>query len=147
MPKSKLTPGDVLCYGMRKRSGMTVRRFYMQWRAQRNWPKRCDNPKCEFHTAPLEWVGAPLPLILDHVSGDHCDNSPDNLQLLCPNCDAQLPTRGGRNRGRIQAKSASGYAIQHSTGRRDARVFPTGVAAVATEGKLVPSTQKGEKDT
>jgi hypothetical protein len=137
MTKAKLTAGDVLCYGMRKRSSATVRRFYMQWRAERGLPERCDNPKCRFHTAALEWCAAPLPLILDHVSGDHCDNSPDNLQLLCPNCDAQLDTRGGRNRGRIQTKSPSGYSIQHPSGRRDARVFPKGVSAVANIGTLV----------
>jgi hypothetical protein len=143
----KPTPFDVLCYGVRKRSSTTVRRHYEHWRAQNGQPLQCDNPVCVFNTAPLEWNGERLPLTLDHVSGDHCDNSPDNLRLLCPNCDSQLPTRGGRNRGRVQAKSASGYAIQHPDGRRDARVFLTGVSASAEVGILRAVVGNDEKDS
>ena len=146
MPVVKLNQFDVLRYGVRKRSSTTVLRHYLHWRIQNDRPVRCDNPICVFHTAPLKWNGEPLPLILDHVSGDHCDNTPDNLQLLCPNCDSQLPTRGGRNRGRIQDKSASGYAIQHVDGHRDARVFLTGVAASGAVGNLSAVVRKDEKD-
>ena len=43
------------------------------------------------------WQGAPIALILDHISGDRSDNRIENLRLVCPNCSSQLPTFAGRN--------------------------------------------------
>ena len=45
------------------------------------------------------WHGEPLTLIVDHKDGNAGNNLPDNLQLLCPNCNSQTPTFSGRNRG------------------------------------------------
>ena len=45
-----------------------------------------------------EWLGGPIPLELDHISGDHTDNSLCNLRLLCPNCHALTPTYRGENK-------------------------------------------------
>ncbi len=47
-----------------------------------------------------EWSGEPVPLELDHVSGDRYDNRLENLRLLCPNCHALTPTYRGRNIGK-----------------------------------------------
>ena len=44
-----------------------------------------------------EHLGLPLPLELDHISGDNTDNRLENLRLLCPNCHAQTPTSGSKN--------------------------------------------------
>lgn len=79
-------------------------------------PTRCDNVACQFSTLPLIWNDKPLPLIMDHVNGNHCDNSPANLRLLCPNCDAQLSTRGGANRGRVKATYDGGYVLDNFDG-------------------------------
>lgn len=38
------------------------------------------------------WLGRPIPLELDHISGDSEDNDLENLRLLCPNCHARTPT-------------------------------------------------------
>ena len=51
---------------------------------------------CEF----TEWQGQKIPLILDHIDGSHENNRLDNLRLVCPNCDAQLPTFKSKNRGK-----------------------------------------------
>lgn len=100
-----------------------VRRYYDEWRLQNKRPEKCDNPACYFHSAPLEWNGTPLTLILDHIDGNSHNNTPSNLRLLCPNCDSQLETKGGRNIGRIQNENDRGYEIQHRKGHRDAKVF------------------------
>jgi len=35
---------------------------------------------------------------LGHINGDNTDNRLENLRLLCPNCDSQMPTFAGRNK-------------------------------------------------
>lgn len=46
-----------------------------------------------------DWNGEPITLIVDHKNGDAGNNHPDNLQLLCPNCNSQTDTFAGRNKG------------------------------------------------
>ena len=53
--------------------------------------------KCAICGLPPIWQGKPLVLTLDHISGDHFDSRPENLRWVCPNCDRQLPTFGGKN--------------------------------------------------
>jgi hypothetical protein len=89
---------------------------------------RCDNPECSFHRKDLVWNGNALPLILDHSNGNSRDNRVENLRLLCPNCDSQLQTRGGLNKGRIQHLSEGGFEVHHRDGRRDAIVAAKGVS-------------------
>lgn len=45
------------------------------------------------------WNLLPIPLVVDHIDGNYTNISPENLRLICPNCDAQLPTYKGKNRG------------------------------------------------
>lgn len=45
-----------------------------------------------------EWMGKPLSLTLEHINGDHRDNTPSNLRFLCPNCDRQTDTFGSKNK-------------------------------------------------
>ena len=47
-----------------------------------------------------EWMGKPMPLILDHKNGINNDNRLDNLRFVCSNCDSQLDTYKSRNRKR-----------------------------------------------
>lgn len=99
-----------LVYSERKINAATLRRLFLKWRATQNLPLRCDEPTCCFHTQSLEWNGKPLPLILDHKNGVNSDNRPKNLRFLCPNCDSQLETRAGGNKGRVK-KSSGGFGI------------------------------------
>lgn len=46
-----------------------------------------------------EWLGHPIPLEVDHISGDASDHTPSNLRLICPNCHGITPTWKGRNKG------------------------------------------------
>jgi Zn finger protein HypA/HybF involved in hydrogenase expression len=45
-----------------------------------------------------EWLGDPIPLELDHIDGDHYNNTLENLKVLCPNCHAKTPTYRGKNK-------------------------------------------------
>jgi hypothetical protein len=47
----------------------------------------------------IEWMGKPVPLVCDHISGNSSDNEIENFRLVCCNCDAQLPTFKSKNRG------------------------------------------------
>jgi tRNA G26 N,N-dimethylase Trm1 len=38
-----------------------------------------------------------MSLILDHINGIHSDNQLKNLRIVCPNCNATLPTHCGKN--------------------------------------------------
>lgn len=49
------------------------------------------------------WLGGPIALQVDHKDGDHTNCRPENLWLLCPNCHAQQPTSGSRNKGQGRA--------------------------------------------
>lgn len=46
-----------------------------------------------------EWMGNPIPLLVDHVDGNSDNGSVTNLRLVCGNCNMRLPTFAGRNRG------------------------------------------------
>ena len=62
-----------------------------------------------------KWNDQKVPLVLDHIDGDSTNNFPNNLRLICPNCDAQLPTFKARNIGkgrhtrRIRYKEGKSY--------------------------------------
>lgn len=39
------------------------------------------------------------PLEVEHIDGNYLNNSPDNLDLICPNCHSLTATYKGANRG------------------------------------------------
>lgn len=124
MSKQRLTENDVLTYSLIKRPNKTVKRYYLNRRKRENIPERCDSEKCIFHNKTLIWNGRILELILDHIDGNNRNNTTKNLQLLCPNCNSQQPTQGGKNKNRIQNQNQIGYEINYRDGRRDAVVLP-----------------------
>ena len=48
----------------------------------------------------FEWMGKPIPLVLDHIDGNSDNQDFDNIRVVCSNCDAQLPTYKSKNRGK-----------------------------------------------
>jgi hypothetical protein len=130
-PKAGKDTREVLRFSLTPVSRSTVRSAFLQHRKATGVPARCDNPQCRFHSAPLAWNGKPLPLILDHVEGVRQDNRPSMLRYLCPNCDSQLETRGGRNKGRVRVHE-SGFTVK--TGRGTSRTsLLIGASAVLGE--------------
>lgn len=65
----------------------------------REYIKARQEDKCIICGQPDTWNRKPLVFILDHINGDSSDNAPDNLRMVCPNCDTQLPTFKSKNRG------------------------------------------------
>jgi ribosomal protein L44E len=58
--------------------------------------------ECQQHPT---WRGKPLVLVLDHINGVSDDYRPENLRLLCPNCNSQTSTFCGRNMKRRRRES------------------------------------------
>ena len=54
---------------------------------------------CGICGSPAHWMGMRLVLVLDHIDGDSTNNARENLRMVCPNCDSQLPTFKSKNRG------------------------------------------------
>ena len=46
------------------------------------------------------WNGKEITLWTDHIDGDATNNHPSNFRLICPNCDSQSETFGGKNYGK-----------------------------------------------
>lgn len=59
-----------------------------------------------------EWNGKPIIMVLDHINGVSNDNRLPNLRMVCPNCNSQLPTHGGRNCRRSRTCNGCGKDIQ-----------------------------------
>ena len=53
--------------------------------------------ECELCGQDENWKGRKISLILDHINGINDDNRLENLQIVCPNCNAALDTFSGKN--------------------------------------------------
>jgi hypothetical protein len=49
-----------------------------------------------------KWQDKPISLISDHINGIANDWSINNLRLVCPNCDSQLPTFKSKNKNGVR---------------------------------------------
>jgi hypothetical protein len=59
---------------------------------------------CELCGQDEIWKGHKISLILDHIDGNHENNDIVNLRIVCPNCNASLPTFAGRNTNKNRIK-------------------------------------------
>lgn len=77
-------------------------------RTCRSFLLKTKGHKCE--TCGLsEWMGSKIPLEMDHMDGNHKNNSLSNLRLLCPNCHAQTDTWKSKNKGKGRAYRSDRY--------------------------------------
>lgn len=63
-------------------------------------------PICEKCGQDENWYGEHMSLILDHINGVNDDHRLENLRIVCPNCNATLPTHCGKNVGKSEYKNA-----------------------------------------
>lgn len=66
--------------------------------------------RCAICGCSEEHNGQPLVFILDHINGDASNHARDNLRMICPNCDSQLDTFKGRNKGRGMRRKRTVYS-------------------------------------
>lgn len=57
-----------------------------------------QNNKCAICGCENKWGNKELIFVLDHIDGDASHNIRENLRLVCPNCDSQLPTYKSKNK-------------------------------------------------
>ncbi len=86
----------------------------------RNWLLKKAEYKCE----ECGWgeknpLSGRVPLELDHIDGDHKNNRPENLRILCPNCHALTPTWKALNSNHNREK----YQTFEPLNRENAREF------------------------
>ena len=125
---------DWLIFRPREIGHDTIRRHYERWRQEQGLPTRCDIPVCTLYSPPFIWNGKVLKPILDRVSGNRFDNRPVNLRFLCPNCDSQLSTRGGGNKGRVIDVGERKFTLVSKQGAYDYNKIP-GAARLVTKGR------------
>lgn len=73
-----------------------------------------QNNCCAICSMPPVWNEQEIRFILDHVDGDSNNNTRENLRLVCPNCDSQLPTYKSKNRGNGRHTRRERYAAGKS---------------------------------
>ena len=83
-----------------------------------NLKKRLYSEGFKEHTCELcgqdeIWNGRKMSLILDHINGINNDHRIENLRIVCPNCDATLPTYCGKNISKIKKIIKDSYKYNY----------------------------------
>jgi hypothetical protein len=71
---------------------------------QRLFSEGLKKPACELCGWCMRAPDGRIPVELDHINGDRCDNRLENLRILCPNCHSLQPTHRGLNKKTMKAK-------------------------------------------
>jgi len=88
-PRIKRTPENIFILNSTADQS-TLRKWYLKG--------GYSEYKCSICGQEPFWNGKELSLTLDHINGDNHDDRLENLRWICPNCDRQLDTFGGKNR-------------------------------------------------
>lgn len=80
----------------------------------RDYLYSAQNNKCSICKMKNIWNKKEINFILDHIDGDSTNNNRENLRLVCPNCDSQLPTYKSKNNGKGRHTRRQRYAEDKS---------------------------------
>jgi len=67
------------------------------------------------------WNNKPLSFHLDHINGNHSDNTRENLRMICPNCHTQTKNYGSKNiskKGSESIKKTARITLKNSVEKR-----------------------------
>lgn len=69
--------------------------------------------RCAICGCGPEHNGKPLVFVLDHIDGDASNNKRENLRMICPNCDSQLPTFKSKNKNSTRRNYWKEHILKH----------------------------------
>jgi hypothetical protein len=74
----------------------------------KNWVKDRDNYTCVLcGWSKQNPITGTIPVEVDHIDGDHKNNSPNNLRTICPNCHSLTDTwkNTGNTKDKMRGRS------------------------------------------
>ena len=100
---------------------------------------------CELCGQGEIWRGQRIALILDHINGLATDNRLENLQIVCPNCAAALPTHCGRNVKLLEPRTCAGCGASFQANFLAQRFCTPGCHGRSIAGRPVHRSRKVER--
>ena len=88
--KNEISPEDYFVYSNLIRNPSALRRKVIKYNICKYICAKCGNDGT--------WKEDKLTLQLHHKDGDRRNNTPENLEFLCPNCHVQTDNYAGRNK-------------------------------------------------
>ena len=89
VPQKAKPLSEIMISGYSYQSYKLKKRLFLE-----GYKKEC----CELCGWKEKSIDGRIPVELDHINGDNCDNRIENLRILCPNCHSLQSTHRGLNK-------------------------------------------------